>query len=251
MAHDAEGARRGRGAPEVITPGAHHRGRRLCRRRSTCSGFDPDTGSQVGDLAAPGHHPGRPLLQDHAKPTSTAASCSGARLADRLSAYPGDVVTLIPPTPAKVNAALGVAVPRALAVRGDRALRHRDVPVRQPVRRACRGRRRSDSPGWATRCRASRSGCAIPSGRPKSAERLERELRLSLPRPRLADPELEPLQRAPAGEAGDGPDHLLHHGRGGLQHRRHADHGGDRQDAGDRHPPGDGAHRAGGGDGSS
>ncbi|MFZ5624104.1 MAG: FtsX-like permease family protein, partial [Gemmatimonadota bacterium] len=36
----------------------------------------------------------------------------GHRLAARISAFPGDVVTLVPPTAAKVNAAVGVAVPR-------------------------------------------------------------------------------------------------------------------------------------------
>ena len=60
---------------------------------------------------------------------------------------------------------------------------------------------------------------------------------------RLAEPERGALQRAPAGEARDGTDDLLHHGRGGVQHRRHAHHGGDRQDPRDRHPAGDGAHR--------
>jgi lipoprotein-releasing system permease protein len=36
----------------------------------------------------------------------------GNRLANRLSVYPGDIVTLVPVTEAKVNPALGVAVPR-------------------------------------------------------------------------------------------------------------------------------------------
>jgi lipoprotein-releasing system permease protein len=36
----------------------------------------------------------------------------GARLASRLSVYPGDIVTLVPVTQAKMNAAIGVAVPR-------------------------------------------------------------------------------------------------------------------------------------------
>ena len=35
-----------------------------------------------------------------------------ARLASRINAYVGDVITLIPPTAAKVNRALGVATPR-------------------------------------------------------------------------------------------------------------------------------------------
>lgn len=36
----------------------------------------------------------------------------GRRLANRLNAYPGDVVTLVPPTAARVNPALGYAMPR-------------------------------------------------------------------------------------------------------------------------------------------
>jgi lipoprotein-releasing system permease protein len=36
----------------------------------------------------------------------------GYRLASRLSAFPGDVVTLAPPTEGKINPALGVAVPK-------------------------------------------------------------------------------------------------------------------------------------------
>ncbi len=36
----------------------------------------------------------------------------GGRLASRLSVYPGDIVTLVPVTQAKMNAAIGVAVPR-------------------------------------------------------------------------------------------------------------------------------------------
>ena len=36
----------------------------------------------------------------------------GCRLAGRLSVYPGDIVTLVPVTQAKMNPALGVAVPR-------------------------------------------------------------------------------------------------------------------------------------------
>jgi lipoprotein-releasing system permease protein len=36
----------------------------------------------------------------------------GTRIANRLSVYPGDIVTLVPVTQAKMNPALGVAVPR-------------------------------------------------------------------------------------------------------------------------------------------
>ena len=63
-----------------------------------------------------------------------------------------------------------------LEVRGHRALRHRNVPVRQPVRRDVAGRRPSASPAWATRCRASRSGWPIPIWRRSIGEALEKRL---------------------------------------------------------------------------
>jgi lipoprotein-releasing system permease protein len=74
-------------------------------------GFDPDTGAhsvtslpqsiQKGDLSF-----------HTTKPNVDGGILLGARLANRLSVYPGDVVTLVPVTQAKVNPALGVAVPR-------------------------------------------------------------------------------------------------------------------------------------------
>jgi lipoprotein-releasing system permease protein len=74
-------------------------------------GFDPDTGTrsvtslpqsiQQGDLSF-----------RTTKPNVDGAILLGARLANRLSVYPGDVITLVPVTQAKVNPALGVAVPR-------------------------------------------------------------------------------------------------------------------------------------------
>src|SRR6476620_3242425 len=74
-------------------------------------GFDPDTGSrsvtslpqsiQQGDLSF-----------RTTKPNVDGGILLGVRLANRLSVYPGDVVTLVPVTKATVNPALGVAVPR-------------------------------------------------------------------------------------------------------------------------------------------
>jgi lipoprotein-releasing system permease protein len=74
-------------------------------------GFDPDTGSRAvtslpqaitrGDLrfkATRGDVDGGIIL--------------GARLAERLTVYPGDIVTLVPAKPPAVNRALGVGVPR-------------------------------------------------------------------------------------------------------------------------------------------
>ena len=74
-------------------------------------GFDPDTGTRSvttfpqsikkGDLSF------RPTRTD-----VDGAVLLGTRLASRLTVYPGDVVTLVPVTQAKVNPALGVAVPK-------------------------------------------------------------------------------------------------------------------------------------------
>jgi lipoprotein-releasing system permease protein len=74
-------------------------------------GFDPDTGThsvttfpqsiRKGDLSF------RPTRSD-----VDGTLLLGTRLANRLSVYPGDVVTLVPVTQAKVNPALGVAVPK-------------------------------------------------------------------------------------------------------------------------------------------
>ena len=74
-------------------------------------GFDPDTGThsvttfpqsiRKGDLSF------RPTRSD-----VDGTLLLGTRLASRLSVYPGDVVTLVPVTQAKVNPALGVAVPK-------------------------------------------------------------------------------------------------------------------------------------------
>ncbi|HEY8104571.1 MAG TPA: FtsX-like permease family protein [Gemmatimonadales bacterium] len=74
-------------------------------------GFDPDTGTRSvttfpqsikkGDLSF------RPTRSD-----VDGAVLLGTRLASRLTVYPGDVVTLVPVTQAKVNPALGVAVPK-------------------------------------------------------------------------------------------------------------------------------------------
>jgi lipoprotein-releasing system permease protein len=74
-------------------------------------GFDPDTGHMAvtslpramtrGDLSF------RPT-----RPDVDGGIVLGYRLAERLTVYPGDVVTLVPPKAGPVNPALGVAVPR-------------------------------------------------------------------------------------------------------------------------------------------
>ena len=120
-------------------------------------GFDPDTGAhsvtslpqaiQKGDLSF-----------RTTKPNVDGGILLGARLANRLSVYPGDVVTLVPVTQAKMNPALGVAVPRFWRFEVTGSVRHRNVSVRQPVRRGHAGGGAEASPGWATRCRGSRCG---------------------------------------------------------------------------------------------
>jgi lipoprotein-releasing system permease protein len=74
-------------------------------------GFDPDTG-RMSVTSLPGAITKGDLSFKTDKPGVDGGILLGSRLASRLSVYPGDVVTLVPVTQAKVNPALGVAVPR-------------------------------------------------------------------------------------------------------------------------------------------
>jgi lipoprotein-releasing system permease protein len=74
-------------------------------------GFDPDTGKRAV-TSLPQSITKGDLSFKTTKPGVDGGLLLGSRLASRLSVYPGDVVTLVPVTQAKVNAAVGVAVPR-------------------------------------------------------------------------------------------------------------------------------------------
>ena len=92
-------------------PGGHHRGPGLRRRRQSASGFDPDTGTK-SVTSLPQAITKGDLSFRTTKPGVDGGVLLGSRLASRLSVYPGDIVTLVPVTQAKMNPALGVAVPR-------------------------------------------------------------------------------------------------------------------------------------------
>ena len=74
-------------------------------------GFDPTPG-RTRSRRCPRRSSKGDLSFRTTKPNVDGGILLGARLANRLSVYPGDVVTLVPVTQAKVNPALGVAVPR-------------------------------------------------------------------------------------------------------------------------------------------
>ena len=74
-------------------------------------GFDPDTG-KISVTSLPQAVTEGDLSFKTSKPGVDGGILLGSRLASRLSVYPGDIVTLVPVTQAKVNTALGVAVPR-------------------------------------------------------------------------------------------------------------------------------------------
>jgi lipoprotein-releasing system permease protein len=74
-------------------------------------GFDADTGTQ-SVTSLPQSITKGDLSFKTSKPEVDGGVLLGSRLASRLSVYPGDIVTLVPVTQAKVNPALGVAVPR-------------------------------------------------------------------------------------------------------------------------------------------
>jgi lipoprotein-releasing system permease protein len=74
-------------------------------------GFDPDTGHR-SVTSLPQSIVKGDLSFRATKPGVDGGILLGNRLASRLSVYPGDIVTLVPVTQAKVNPALGMAVPR-------------------------------------------------------------------------------------------------------------------------------------------
>ena len=74
-------------------------------------GFDPDTGTK-SVTSLPQSITKGDLSFRTTKPGVDGGVLLGSRLASRLSVYPGDIVTLVPVTEAKMNPALGVAVPR-------------------------------------------------------------------------------------------------------------------------------------------
>jgi lipoprotein-releasing system permease protein len=74
-------------------------------------GFEPDTGTK-SVTSLPQAVTKGDLSFRTTKPGIDGGVLLGSRLASRLSVYPGDIVTLVPVTQAKVNPALGVAVPR-------------------------------------------------------------------------------------------------------------------------------------------
>jgi lipoprotein-releasing system permease protein len=74
-------------------------------------GFDPDTGHR-SVTSLPQSIVKGDLSFRATKPGVDGGILLGTRLASRLSVYPGDIVTLVPVTQAKVNPALGMAVPR-------------------------------------------------------------------------------------------------------------------------------------------
>ena len=97
-------------APEVITQSIITKGADYAEAINVL-GFDPDTGRKSVTSLPQAITQGN-LSFKTTRTDVDGAILLGARLAGRISAYPGDVITLIPPTAAKVNAALGVAVPK-------------------------------------------------------------------------------------------------------------------------------------------
>jgi lipoprotein-releasing system permease protein len=74
-------------------------------------GFDPDTGTRAVTSFPQSIKKGDLSFQPKRKDVD-GAILLGSRLANRLTVWTGDVVTLVPVTQAKLNPALGVAVPK-------------------------------------------------------------------------------------------------------------------------------------------
>jgi lipoprotein-releasing system permease protein len=97
-------------APEVISQSILTAGRDYAEAVNIL-GYEGDTGSAAVTTLP------QTLIHGDLRFATTSPAVDGGivvgdRLADRLGVQTGDVVTLIPPKPPKVNAALGLAVPR-------------------------------------------------------------------------------------------------------------------------------------------
>ena len=110
-------------------PGAARPGRRRPRRRSSSPragitaghdyaegvvvlGIDPDTGTRAGHDARAPLHARRSPVSHHAARRGSAGSRWASRLASKLSAFPGDVVTLVAFAGTRFNPSVGAYVPR-------------------------------------------------------------------------------------------------------------------------------------------
>lgn len=98
-------------APEVITESIITTGNDYAEGVQVL-GFEPDTGTRAV-TSLPQSVTRGDLSFKTTKPDVDGAIVLGDRLASRLSAYPGDVVTLISPTATKINRAVGYAVPKS------------------------------------------------------------------------------------------------------------------------------------------
>jgi lipoprotein-releasing system permease protein len=97
-------------APEVLTQSVISAGADYAEGVNVL-GFDPDTGSRAVTSLP------QTITRGDLRFTTTREDVDGgillgARLAERLTVYPGDIVTLVPAKPPPVNRALGVGVPR-------------------------------------------------------------------------------------------------------------------------------------------
>ncbi|MDH5284729.1 MAG: ABC transporter permease, partial [Gemmatimonadota bacterium] len=97
-------------APEVISQSVISTGADYAEGVNVL-GFDPDTGS-LAVTTLPQSVTRGDLGFETTRDDVDGAIVLGSRLAERLGAYPGEVVTLVPAKPPQVNRALGVGVPR-------------------------------------------------------------------------------------------------------------------------------------------
>jgi len=97
-------------APEVLTQSVISAGADYAEGVNVL-GFDPDTGT-MAVTTLPRAVTRGDLSFVTTRPEVDGAILLGVRLQERLTVYPGDVVTLVPAKPPQVNRALGVGVPR-------------------------------------------------------------------------------------------------------------------------------------------
>lgn len=97
-------------SPEVITVSIASAGKDYAEMVNVL-GFDPDTGKRSVTSLPQSITKGNLSFKTD-KPGVDGGILLGSRLASRINVFPGDIILLVPPSPGKVNAALGVAIPK-------------------------------------------------------------------------------------------------------------------------------------------
>jgi len=170
-------------------------------------GIEPNTGTAAATPLAE-HFVSGDLSFRTTLPDVDGGIVLGVRVAERLSAWEGERITMVSPGGTRFSATMGTFVPKLWTF--------------EVVGRFETGMYEYDNvPGVGLGSVRARGPPAGRAGRPESRSRVGGAPWLPVSCARLAEPEPVAVRRTPAGEAGDGNHPPAHRHRCRLQHREH------------------------------